>query len=175
MPCKKGRSAGLFRVGKGWRLCPFFALLDSRAGRIVSVFGVERIPGQQIAGDLRALAAVQKALFLAAHGHGALPVKGVPVRGDTPFAMAAFCKRTAAAAQAASCVDHLHRLPKNGFCPQRFGAPAGKEKKSRFKRLFFYPKRDQAYKPSSVKNSNLSRPSVAGRFKPPGRDPPGRR
>ena len=34
---------------------------------------------------------------------------------------------------------------------------------------------DQAYKPGSVSNSNLSGPLVAEGFKPPGRGPPGKR
>ena len=55
-----------------------------------------------------------------------------------------------------------------------------KNRKSKKGPLFPFGKRgpclcDQACKPSSVQNSNLSRPFVAERFKPPGRDPPGKR
>lgn len=79
---------------------------------IVPVFRVTGILGQQFTGDLGALAAVQKSLFLAAHGHRAFPVKGMAVGRDTAPAMAAFCESTAVAAQTASCVDHFYHLPK---------------------------------------------------------------
>lgn len=76
------------------------------------MLGVAGILGQQIAGNLRALAAVQKAFLLAAHGDRAFPVEGMAVCGDTPLAMTAFYKCAAVAAQAASCVDHLYHLRK---------------------------------------------------------------
>ena len=76
------------------------------------MLGVAGILGQQIAGNLRALAAVQKAFLLAAHGDRAFPVEGMSVCGDTSFAMAAVHKCTTVAAQAASCINHLYHLRK---------------------------------------------------------------
>ena len=93
---RKGRVSGnaswslmlWFCMGSGIvRAVPGSALLDSGSMGRIAVFRVAGIVGQHVAGDVRALAAVQEAFLLAALSHGAFPVERMAV-----------CLNTAAAA-----------------------------------------------------------------------------
>ena len=66
------------------------------------MLGVAGILRQQIAGQLRAFSAVDKALLLTADRHGTLTVKGMAVGFHAAPAMAGFFERTGRAVQSAS-------------------------------------------------------------------------
>ena len=85
---------------------PLFALFDSGTVRGIAVFRVAGILHLQIAGNVRAFAAMHKPFFLTAHGNRTFPVKRMPVRCDASAAVTFLYKRTAVAFQAASCIYH---------------------------------------------------------------------
>lgn len=82
--------------------CPLPALGDSRALRMISMLGVAGIPRQQIAGQLRAFSAMDKALLLTADRHGTFTVKGMTAGLHAAPAMAGLFERAGRAVQSAS-------------------------------------------------------------------------
>lgn len=82
--------------------CPLPALGDSRALRMISVLGVAGILRRQIAGQLRAFSAMDKALLLTADRHGALTVKGMAAGLHAAPAAAGLFERAGRAVQSAS-------------------------------------------------------------------------
>lgn len=95
-----------------FRLSPSAALLDSRAGRVVAVFLVlDGILHHQLAGQIGALSAVDKSLFLTADRHRAFSMEGMAVCGNASAAIAALPEAAGFAAKAAPGVDSVHRIP----------------------------------------------------------------
>ena len=93
-------SAGAFSLSLFF--CPKLALFYSCAVGSVSVDRVAGILSQQFAGNVGALAAVDKAFALTAHGHRALSVKWMAHGLDTAFAIVRFDETAAGAVKSAS-------------------------------------------------------------------------
>jgi len=88
--------------GAGVACRPHLAHLYAGSGRVIAVLRVTGILGQQLAGNVRALAAVDETLFLTAFCHGAFPVKGMALRFYTAAAVVCILIVTALALQAAA-------------------------------------------------------------------------
>lgn len=92
-----------FCMGSGIvRAVPGSALLDSGSMGRIAVFRVAGIVGQHVAGDVRALSAVQEAFLLAAFGYGAFPVERASLCLDTAAAAAGLLVSAPGAVQSAS-------------------------------------------------------------------------
>lgn len=81
--CRRGLSSHFLPT-------PDFTLLYPGIVGCIALLGIAGIVVQQLAGDIRALAAVEKAFLLAAGGHRAFPMEGMAVCLNTASAVAGF-------------------------------------------------------------------------------------
>lgn len=92
----------LFFIFTSLILVPDFALFNSGAMGRVTMFWITGIFCQQLAGDVGALAAVEKAFVLAAGGYRAFPMEGMAIGLNTASTVAGFFVLTSSAVQSTS-------------------------------------------------------------------------